>query len=457
MLSSEYSIRVEDLSKRYEIYAQPVDRLKQMTLPRVQRALHRPVCTYFKEFWALRDVSFDVYRGETVGIVGRNGSGKSTLLQMICGTLHPTTGNISVRGRIAALLELGAGFNPEFTGRENVYLNAAVIGLDRNEIDARFDDIAAFADIGEFMERPVKTYSSGMYVRLAFAVAINVDPEILVVDEALAVGDELFQRKCFARIDTIRSQGATILFVSHSANTVIELCDRAVLLDSGQMLALASPKRIIDSYHKLLYSDPQQIEAVRADIRHDISEPHHAHQQEHADSIIADDFGNETYDPGLVPLSTLTLPARGARIIHTELLAESGQPVNGLIRGRRYRFCFNVECNAALFKVRFGCLIKSLSGLPICGTLSHSNLQDGMTLSEGMVASVEFVFDCLLNPGIYFINAGAFGIRKEGEELLHRIVDAVAFRVLPIKENRSTELVDFNCTSLVKVNVADHQ
>src|SRR5690348_2740583 len=223
MSSEDFSIRVDRLSKRYEIYAQPAHRLKQMILPRAQRAMRRSARTYFKEFWALRDVSFDVRRGETVGIVGRNGSGKSTLLQMICGTLHPTAGRISVGGRIAALLELGAGFNPEFTGRENVYLNAAVIGLSREEIDARFDDIAAFADIGDFMEQPVKTYSSGMYVRLAFAVAINVDPEILVVDEALAVGDELFQRKCFARIDAIRSKGATILFVSHSANAVVEL------------------------------------------------------------------------------------------------------------------------------------------------------------------------------------------------------------------------------------------
>lgn len=452
MSSSEYSIRVEGLSKRYEIYAQPIDRLKQMTLPRLQRATRRPVRTYFKEFWALRNVSFDVRRGETVGIVGRNGSGKSTLLQMICGTLHPTGGNISVRGRIAALLELGAGFNPEFTGRENVYLNAAVIGLARDEIDARFGDIATFADIGDFMEQPVKTYSSGMYVRLAFAVAINVDPEILVVDEALAVGDELFQRKCFARIDAIRSKGATILFVSHSANAVVELCDRAVLLDSGEMLAQASPKEIIDSYHKLLYSSPDDIEATRREIRRDSRAQ--AIDDQEQEGAAGNLHGEETYDPGLVPASTITLPSRGARINGVELLAEDGRSVNGLIRGRRYRFRFEVESSTPLFKVRFGCLIKSLSGLPICGTLSHPRLQEGVTLGEGATASVEFAFDCLLNPGIYFLNAGVFGIKEEAEELLHRIVDAAAFRVLPVSANASTELVDFNCESLVKVHAA---
>ena len=197
-MSSEIAIKVENLSKCYHIYDQPRDRLKQMILPRMQRAIGMQPRQYFREFWALKDVSFEVKKGETVGIIGRNGSGKSTLLQMVCGTLNPTSGSIQTSGRIAALLELGSGFNPEFTGRENVYLNGAVLGLSRDEIDVRFDEIAAFAEIGEFIDQPVKTYSSGMMVRLAFAVAINVDPQILVVDEALSVGDELFQRKCFS-------------------------------------------------------------------------------------------------------------------------------------------------------------------------------------------------------------------------------------------------------------------
>src|SRR5436309_2773204 len=196
MSSDEIAIRVSDLSKCYHIYDRPPDRLKQSTLPRLQRLIRQPSRQYYREFWALKDVSFEVKNGETVGIIGRNGSGKSTLLQIICGTLTPTSGTIETSGRIAALLELGSGFNPEFTGRENVYMNAAVLGLSKGEIDERFDEIAAFADIGEFIEQPVKIYSTGMYVRLAFSVIAHVDAEILVVDEALAVGDAVFTQKC---------------------------------------------------------------------------------------------------------------------------------------------------------------------------------------------------------------------------------------------------------------------
>ena len=240
---TDIAISVQNLSKCFQIYENPRDRLKQFVMPRIQRFSGKKPKQYFREFWALKDVSFEIKKGEIVGIVGRNGSGKSTLLQLICGTLSPTGGSVQTNGRIAALLELGSGFNPEFTGRENVYMNAAVLGLSKSEVDARFDDIADFADIGQFIEQPVKTYSSGMTVRLAFFIAINVDPEILIVDEALSVGDELFQRKCFSRIEAIRASGATILFVSHSGGTVVELCDRAVLMDSGEKLAIGLPKK----------------------------------------------------------------------------------------------------------------------------------------------------------------------------------------------------------------------
>ncbi|MGE8454772.1 MAG: ABC transporter ATP-binding protein, partial [Pseudomonadales bacterium] len=251
MSSDSNVIRVDRLSKCYQIYDRPHDRLKQFVAPRVRNMLGRPPVNYFREFWALRDVSFNVGRGETVGIIGRNGSGKSTLLQMICGTLMPTSGTVETHGRVAALLELGAGFNPEFTGRENVFLNAMVLGLSQSEVEQRFDEIAAFADIGQFIEQPVKHYSSGMYARLAFAVAINVDPDILVVDEALAVGDEPFQRKCFARIDAIKNRGATILFVSHSGAAIINLCDRAILLNAGERLFTGIPKRAVYFGQKL--------------------------------------------------------------------------------------------------------------------------------------------------------------------------------------------------------------
>ncbi|OYY58750.1 MAG: ABC transporter ATP-binding protein, partial [Polynucleobacter sp. 35-46-207] len=213
MSSNEIAIKVQGLGKRYEIYDQPGDRLRQFLFPRLRNLFRLSHKQYFREFWALTDISFEVKRGETVGIIGRNGSGKSTLLQIICGTLTPTTGSVQTNGRIAALLELGSGFNPEFTGRENVYLNASVLGLTKEETDARFDDIVAFADIGDFIDQPTKTYSSGMMVRLAFAVIAHVDADILVIDEALAVGDVFFTQKCMRFLRNFMKKG-TILFVS---------------------------------------------------------------------------------------------------------------------------------------------------------------------------------------------------------------------------------------------------
>ncbi|MEO1373630.1 MAG: ABC transporter ATP-binding protein, partial [Cyanobacteria bacterium J06635_10] len=257
-MSEEIAISLQNVSKCFKRYAHPVDRLKELLLPQK---------TYAQEFWALRDINLEVPRGHSLGIVGRNGSGKSTLLQIVVGTLTTTSGEARVNGRISALLELGSGFNPEFTGRQNVFLNGRLLGLEQQQIEAKFDDIAAFADIGDFIEQPVKTYSSGMFVRLAFAVAINVEPDILVVDEALAVGDEAFQRKCFSRIQAIQDSGGTILFVSHSASHVIELCDYAVLLDRGDLLLYGSPKSVITNYHKLIYAPADKIESLREEIK----------------------------------------------------------------------------------------------------------------------------------------------------------------------------------------------
>jgi lipopolysaccharide transport system ATP-binding protein len=238
-MSSEYAIEVNNLNKCYQIYEKPSDRLKQM--------FFRGRRKYFKEFWALRDVSFGLRKGETVGIIGRNGSGKSTLLQMICGTLNPTSGDIKVNGRIAALLELGAGFNPEFSGVENVYMAAALYGLSKLEIEHRFESIAEFADIGDHIFQPIKTYSSGMYVRLAFAVIAHVDADILVIDEALAVGDAFFTQKCMRFLRGFMSKG-TVLFVSHDTASVRSLCNRAVWINKGQVLEIGLPKDVCEHY-----------------------------------------------------------------------------------------------------------------------------------------------------------------------------------------------------------------
>ncbi len=248
MCSDTVSIHVENLGKRYSIYSKPQDRLKEALMARSAGLFGRGVKSYAQEFWALSGVSFDVRKGETVGIVGRNGSGKSTLLQMICGTVTPSTGSVKTNGRVAALLELGAGFNPEFTGRENVYLNASLLGLTHAQIDERFDSIAGFADIGEFIESPVKKYSSGMFARLAFSVAIHTEPDILIVDEILAVGDAAFQRRCLKKFYEIRDMGCTILFVSHDQYQVKSICQRALYLEKGAQKAFGPAGKVIDQY-----------------------------------------------------------------------------------------------------------------------------------------------------------------------------------------------------------------
>lgn len=246
------AISVQNLSKCYHIYETPRDRLKQFILPRLRRIAGKANKQYFREFWALKDVSFEIKKGETVGIIGRNGSGKSTLLQMICGTLSPTSGSIQSKGRIAALLELGSGFNPEFTGRENVYMNATVLGLTQDEIDAKYDEIVAFSEIGDFIHQPVKTYSSGMYVRLAFAVIAHVDADILVIDEALAVGDVFFSQKCMRFLHNFKTYG-TVIFVTHDTGAVVSLCDQAIWLDHGEIKSTGQAKHVCNQYLAMRY------------------------------------------------------------------------------------------------------------------------------------------------------------------------------------------------------------
>lgn len=260
-LNEGFAIKVSGLSKCFHIYDRPQDRLKQSLLPRLQRFVGRQPSSYCRDFWALRDVSFELRKGETIGIIGRNGSGKSTLLQILCGTLSPTAGNVQINGRVAALLELGAGFNPEFTGRENVFLNASFYGLSREQIEQRFDSIADFADIGDFIEQPVKTYSSGMYVRLAFAVIAHVDADILVIDEALSVGDAVFTQKCMRFIRRFQQHG-TLLFVSHDMSSVLNLCEHGLWLAQGKISDFGPAKEVAQKYLKSTLQDVYGNEAA---------------------------------------------------------------------------------------------------------------------------------------------------------------------------------------------------
>lgn len=435
-MPSEIAIQVRNVSKRFQIYDSPRARLLQV--------FRKKRC--YTEFVALDDVSFVVNKGETVGIVGRNGSGKSTLLQMICGTLTPTEGEVSTHGRIAALLELGSGFNPEFSGRENVYMNASVLGLSHAETSARFASIEAFAEIGDFIDRPVKSYSSGMMVRLAFAVAINVDPQILIVDEALAVGDELFQRKCFARIESIKSQGATILFVSHASDTVVALCDRAILLDGGQKVAEGTPKGIVGKYQRMLNASPAKAKEMREQMMAGSVEFTSVAEVDapalDANSGLASDY----FDPHLLSKAVLSYEARGAVIANPGLLNARRQKVNCLKAGETYLYTYQVAFEQDASHVRFGMLIKTTTGVELGGGTSAKRITEGIEfVAAGSVLTVEYSFVCRLNEGLYFLNAGVSGDCGEGFRHLHRVVDALCFRVNSEHTQYGVGVVDFSC------------
>ena len=437
MSSKDIAIRVESLSKCYHIYGEPQDRLKQSVFPRVQRLLGRPVRQYFKEFWALQDISFSVQKGETVGIIGRNGSGKSTLLQIICGTLTPTSGLIETQGRIAALLELGSGFNLDFTGRENVYLNGAILGLSKEEIDARFDRIAAFADIGEFIERPVKMYSSGMIVRLAFSVQAMVDPDILIVDEALAVGDEKFQRKCFARLEELKDRGTSILFVSHSGVQITELCDHVLLLDHGCRVMYSEPLKTVRAYQRLIYAPAEEQERLvqeyqDVDLLDGVELPVGA-QQEISSKISVQ--AESAFDPNLIPDTRHVYPVLGAEISSFQVLDTNDQPVNLLLPGEEYKVRFSGRFSENRNRVFFGVNFRSISGVVVTG---QRYPEDGKYIQETIAEnefSITFSFKMVLLPGTYFVSGGVWA--SEEPHCLHRILDALMIRVLPERSSSS--------------------
>lgn len=419
MSSNDIAINIENLSKCFQIYDKPRDRLLQM--------LSRGRKQYYREFWALNDVSFEVKKGETVGIIGSNGSGKSTLLQIICGTLTPTSGVVETKGRIAALLELGSGFNPEFTGIENIYLNAAVLGLDKESIDACFEDIIAFADIGEFIAQPVKSYSSGMVVRLAFAVQSMIDPDILVVDEALAVGDEKFQRKCFSRLEELKDNGTAILFVSHSGPQIVELCDRAMLLNRGKRLLYTKPAETVRAYQRLIYSpidEQSRLINKYQSLDHLGDGVSDAAASSATTSIESVEDG---YDPSLKPETTTVYPVQGAEISSFRILDAENNSVNILKPGHNYRFemtgKFLEDCQA----VYFGLHVRSVSGAVITGQRFPEEGEFIDRTVTGEHFSVKFSFSSIFLPGVYFMGGGVWSCGEQ--DCLHRILDSIMFRV----------------------------
>lgn len=455
MSSDSVVINVAGLSKCYNIYNQPLDRLKQSIVPRLYRVMRKPFPIYYREFWALHDISFSVKKGEAVGVIGRNGSGKSTLLQLICGTLTPTSGQVETRGRITALLELGSGFNLEFTGRENIFLNGAILGLSQEEIEARFDDIAAFADIGDFIEQPVKFYSSGMSVRLAFAVQAMVDPDILIVDEALAVGDERFQRKCFRRLEALREKGTSILFVSHAGQQIVELCDRALLLEQGKRLLLADPLSTVRAYHKMLFAasseQPRLIqEILEKDQKHASGQG--IHTVVSADSGTAPNQGQahatpelqetDFYQENLFPESTQEYPLQGARLDSIKIYNLEGRQVNNLLPGREYTFEIRGVFLEDRELVYVGFHIRATNGTELTGRVYPRWGKYLERVKSGQNFRLVHRIKMSLSPAVYFSGAGIWSANEP--VCLHKVVDAAMFRVMPRLKNDSFGHVDLS-------------
>lgn len=415
-------LRVENLGKSYRLYAKPHHRLWQA---------FRPQKRYYHEFWALRHVSFRLRRGEALAIVGRNGSGKSTLLQLICGTLTPTEGQIERRGRVAALLELGSGFNPEFTGLENVILNATLLGLSQAEIDRQLDAILAFADIGEFVHQPVKTYSSGMAVRLAFAVAAHVAPDLLVVDEALAVGDAAFSRRCFRHLERLREQGTSLLFVSHSSESVLQFCDAVCILHRGEVVLQAPQARQAMEVYELSYTSPQLSALPPEQLRPELQQWLRARLSGRSASGSTPPLPQRASALPPLPPECQPYPVQGVQLLAAALLNHQGQPTRlWLADEPPPLLCVDCRVDQA-GAYRWSFLIKSLVGQPLAGAYFPGERQGPQWVEPGRYR-VQFPLLARLAPGRYRFNVGVL-LNLEPITYAHRLIEAGGFEVVSLE------------------------
>ena len=439
-MSSE-AVFVRDLTKRYSLDVRPWDRVRQLVAPHTFRST--------REVWALRDISFSVERGETLGIMGRNGCGKSTLLEILAGTIAASSGDVRVDGRVAALLELGAGFDPEMTGRENVYIYGSLLGMNGKMIDKLFDEIVDFSELWGFIDEPVKTYSTGMFMRLAFSVAVSAVPDVLLIDEALAVGDEAFQRRCFGRLDRLKEQGVTLILVSHAASVVLEMCDRAMLLDAGEMLILDRPREVVERYHRLIFASPDRQTAIREEIRTFADSDRGVMSEETEDlsptAAHVETIEAERFDSALVSKSAVEYASHGVRISAVGIKTPEGEPVNVLRRGNQYTYDYRVDFDSDSYGVRFGMLVKSVVGVELGGVATHPVGEGISSIPSGRSIQVCIPFRAALAPGTYFGNAGVVGLVEGAEIFLHRVSDAIAFRVATETGSRVTGAIDLSC------------
>lgn len=420
--SNNKAITVDQVTKIYRLYEKPIDRLKE-TLSLTHKNYHR-------DFYALNGISFEVEKGETVGIIGTNGSGKSTILKIITGVLTPTTGNVHVNGVISALLELGAGFNMDYTGIENIYMNGTMMGFSRKEMDEKLSDILEFADIGDFVYQPVKTYSSGMFVRLAFALAINVEPEILIVDEALSVGDVFFQAKCYRRMEEIRKKGTTILMVTHDMGAIIKYCDRVVILNKGSFVAQGEPGKMVDLYKKILANQMdalgEELEELRADAISDFS----------GDSAVSKKSGDHN---GLMKEKLTINPQKTeygdkrAEIVDFGLLDEKGSVTNLLLKGEYFTIKERVHFNKELEAPIFTYTIKDKRGADLTGTNTMYESSDVKSVKKGDEYEVSFTQKMTLQGGEYLLSMSCTGFENGEHVVYHRLYDIANITVISNK------------------------
>jgi lipopolysaccharide transport system ATP-binding protein len=417
-MTSSIAIRAENLGKYYRVFKSPRARLAQGFWGQ-RRQL-------YQEKWALQDVSFDLPTGQTLGVIGRNGSGKSTLLQLLCGTLTPSQGHVACKGRIAALLELGSGFNPEFSGLENVYLNASLLGLTQQETEDKLEAILAFADIGEYIHHPVKTYSSGMGLRLSFAVQANIDPDIFIVDEALAVGDELFQKKCYQRLESLKEKGASILLVTHSCTQINQQCDLAMLLHNGLSLMIGQPQEVTFTYQQLLNQPSNNWADLMAQRSHDTHEIGISTKQNQGGRQNLAHHGLS--EQALISQSAMSYAEHGVKITSVEVLNNEQQPTSRLTEGRPFSIRFNYTAAQAFSDAIFTCYISSHTGIHVSGQSLPENNNCGVTVEAGSDFTIDFYFEGRIWSGMYFVGGGVSSPSSE-YRFIHRVVDWAVFRV----------------------------
>jgi teichoic acid transport system ATP-binding protein len=412
-MKNTLAIKVQNLTKIYHLYNQPQDRLKE--------ALHPFKKSYHHDFYAMDDVSFEIHKGETVGIIGKNGAGKSTLLKMITGVLTPTAGDMETHGKIASLLELGAGFNPEMTGLENIYLNGTLMGFSREEMTPKIDAILEFADIGEFIHQPVKMYSSGMFARLAFSVSINVEPDILIVDEALSVGDMAFQMKCFKKFQEFQEKKKTILFVTHALDTVIRYCNRGIVIDNGKKIFDDTPKLAVDAFKKVLSGDFYK-KNITKEKYIDTSIDHSILLKESFEQHVElDTYGNGK-----------------AMIIDYGITDKNHKPSAIIDYNSEFNIVMKIQFDASITDPIFAFTIKDAKGLEITGTNSMMKHIFTGTYEKGQTITVTSTQKANLQLGKYALSLGCVAINETGVEVYNRIYDAILFEVIG-----STQMVGF--------------